>query len=211
MSCPICEKRKPARFCPAKGESICAVCCGSGRETTIDCVSDCPHLIAAHRYEDEHPRQIPPDTPLLDERVPSDLMHTQAEVLAAMAHQVAKSCAAEPSARDSDVLTAIQALAESYRTLSRGVYYERPPDGLIALQLYRAMAQSLNELKQELARRRGATPKDLEIFHLLVIFYRYGLLHSNGRRLSRKFIELLRAQFPDSGGVKQQESRIIVP
>lgn len=211
MSCPICERRKPTRFCPAKGESICAVCCGSGREVTIDCVPDCPHLIAAHRYEDEHPRQIPPDTPLLDERVPQDLMHTQGEVLASIAHQAAKSCVAEPSARDSDLLNAIQSLAESYRTLSRGVYYERPPDGRVALQLYQAMAQFLNELRQELARRRGATPKDLEIFQLLVVFYRYGLLHSNSRRLSRKFIDLLRSQFPDSAGVKREESRIIAP
>lgn len=211
MPCPICEKRKPARFCPAKGESICAVCCGSGREITIDCTPDCAYLIAAHRYEDEHPRQISPDTPLLDERVPSDLMHTKGELLASFAHQLAKACTAEPSARDSDVLGAVQALAESYRTLSRGVYYERPPDGLVALQLYRAMAEFVNELKQELARRKGATPKDLEIFQLLVILYRYGLLHSNGRRLSRKFIELLRAQFPDATDVKSQESRIIVP
>jgi hypothetical protein len=211
MPCPICEKRKPGRFCPAKGESICAVCCGEGREITIDCVPDCAHLLAAHRYEDEHPRHIPPDTPLLDERVPQDFMHTQGELLASLAHQVAKSTAAEPSARDSDVLTAIQSLAESYRTLTRGVYYERPPDGFVALQLYRSLAQFLNELKQELARRTGPPVRDLEIFHVLVVLYRYGLLHSNGRRLSRKFVELLHAQFPDSAEAKRQESRIIVP
>ncbi len=49
MSCPICEKRKAARFCPAKGEKICAVCCGTEREVTIDCPSDCAYLLAAHR------------------------------------------------------------------------------------------------------------------------------------------------------------------
>src|SRR6185437_3901085 len=51
VSCPICEKRKPKRFCPAKGEKICAICCGTYREVTIDCPVDCPHLIAARRYE----------------------------------------------------------------------------------------------------------------------------------------------------------------
>ena len=40
MSCPICEKRPPKRFCPAKGEKICAVCCGREREVTIDCPPD---------------------------------------------------------------------------------------------------------------------------------------------------------------------------
>ena len=37
MTCPICENRKAARFCPAKGENICAVCCGTEREVTISC------------------------------------------------------------------------------------------------------------------------------------------------------------------------------
>ena len=42
VSCPICEKRKAQRFCPAKGEKICAVCCGKEREVIIDCPVDCP-------------------------------------------------------------------------------------------------------------------------------------------------------------------------
>ncbi|MDR3721481.1 MAG: hypothetical protein P4L00_07770 [Candidatus Acidoferrales bacterium] len=54
MSCAICEKRPPTRYCPAKGVKICAICCGREREVTIDCPADCPHLIAAHRYEAEH-------------------------------------------------------------------------------------------------------------------------------------------------------------
>src|SRR3982074_3119562 len=87
--CPICEKRKGARFCPAKGETICAVCCGTGREVTIDCAPDCSHLLAANRYEDEHPRSLPPDTPLLDINLPSDVVHTQQQLMAALAFTVA--------------------------------------------------------------------------------------------------------------------------
>src|SRR5258707_1368017 len=92
LSCPICEKRKPNRFCPAKGETICAICCGTGREVTIDCTPDCPHLAAAHRYEDEHPRALPPETPLLDVNLPSDVIHTQQQIMAAFAFTIAKFC-----------------------------------------------------------------------------------------------------------------------
>src|SRR2546422_5223162 len=49
MICPICHKRKAKRFCPARGDSICSVCCGTEREVTIDCPSDCPHLIASRQ------------------------------------------------------------------------------------------------------------------------------------------------------------------
>ena len=52
-TCAICAKRRPERFCPAKGEKICAPCCGREREVTLDCPPDCAYLIAAHRYEQQ--------------------------------------------------------------------------------------------------------------------------------------------------------------
>ena len=51
MSCPICQKRKAGRFCPAKAEKICAVCCGSEREITLDCPESCPYLQQARTHE----------------------------------------------------------------------------------------------------------------------------------------------------------------
>lgn len=44
MSCPLCRERKGKRQCPAKGERICAACCGSKRRVEIDCPSDCVWL-----------------------------------------------------------------------------------------------------------------------------------------------------------------------
>src|SRR5260370_29179781 len=90
VSCPICEKRKPNRFCPAKGEKICAVCCGTEREVTIDCPSDCSYLVAAHRYEDGHQRSLPANTPLLDEKIPQDIVYTHQQLMAALAFSTAK-------------------------------------------------------------------------------------------------------------------------
>jgi hypothetical protein len=91
--CPICEKRKPGRFCPAKAEKICAVCCGTEREVTIDCPADCGYLVSARRYEDQHPRALPADTPLLDVRISSDVVHAHGQFLSAIAFTIAKSCA----------------------------------------------------------------------------------------------------------------------
>ena len=89
MSCPICEKRKAERFCPAKGEKICAVCCGTEREVSIDCPPDCSYLIAAHRYEDQHQRSLPENTPLLDVKVPQDVIYTHQNVLSGLAFTAA--------------------------------------------------------------------------------------------------------------------------
>ena len=212
MSCPICEKRKAERFCPAKGEKICAICCGTYREVTIDCPSDCAYLLAAHRYEDEHPRSLPAGTPLLDEKIPQDIVHTHQQLMAALAFSIAKFCTAQPPAVDVDVLAAIQSLAGTYKTLSSGILYEKPPDAPLPRELYAALAAFLAEIREQQAARPGAVAvKDTDIFYLLVFLYRMGLLRTNGRPRSRRFIEFLRGQFPQSPELKREESRIIVP
>jgi hypothetical protein len=212
VSCPICEKRKAARFCPAKGEKICAVCCGTEREVTIDCPSDCSYLLAAHRYENEHQRSLPADAPLLDEKIPQDIVYTHQQLMAALAFSIAKFCAIQPAAVDADVLAAIQALAQTYKTLSSGIIYEKPPHAPLPRELYAALLAFISEVKKQQAERAGSVGlKDSELFHLLVFLYRMGLLRTNGRPRSRRFIEFLRGQFPQAPELKREESRIIVP
>jgi hypothetical protein len=85
MSCAICEKRPPKRFCPAKGEKICAICCGEGREVAIDCPIDCSYLIAAHRYEDEHRKPTPREEfPYPDLQFPVDFVYEKWPVVAGL-------------------------------------------------------------------------------------------------------------------------------
>jgi len=212
VSCPICEKRKPVRFCPAKGEKICAVCCGTEREVSIDCALDCTYLISAHRYEDEHRRSLSADTPLLDVKMPQDLIHTHKQLMTAIAFSIAKFCAAQPATHDEDVLAALQTLAETYKTLDSGIVYEKPPDAPLPRELYSALAAYLAEVKTRLAEQASSVRlADMDIFYLLVFLYHMGLMRTNGRPRSRRYIEFLRSQFPQAPELKREESRIIVP
>jgi hypothetical protein len=212
VSCPICEKRKAVRFCPTKGEKICAVCCGTEREVTIDCPSDCSYLVAAHRYEDGHQRSLPADTPLLDEKIPQDIVYTHQPLMAAVAFSIAKFCTLQPATVDTDVLAAIQALAQTHKTLSSGIIYEQPPQAPLQRELYAALMAFISEVQKDQAESAGSVAlKDSEVFYLLVFLYRMGLLRTNGRPRSRRFIEFLRGQFPQSAELQHEESRIIVP
>ncbi|HEY1423078.1 MAG TPA: hypothetical protein VGF20_06475 [Candidatus Acidoferrum sp.] len=212
MSCPICGKRKAARFCPAKGEQICSVCCGTEREVTISCPADCAYLIAAHRYEDEHKRAVPADTPFLEERLPQEVLRTQEQLMSLFAFQIAKFAVAEPTATDVDVLAGIAALAATYKTLQSGLLYEKVPDIPVQRDLYRALVNFLYEIKQKAAEGGNSEAiKDKDVFHLAVFFYRMGLLRSNGRPRSRRFIEFLRGKFPQAEVAKPEEPTIIVP
>jgi hypothetical protein len=212
VNCPICGKRKAARFCPAKGEQICAICCGTEREVTISCPPDCGYLVAAHRYEDQHKRSVPADTPFVEERVPQSVPQAQQQLITMMAYQIAKFAGDERSAADPDVLAALVALAGTYKTLQSGLLYERVPDMPAQRDLYLALAKFLDQIKQKVA--EGGNPSaitNIDIFHVTIFLYRMGLVRSNGRPRARRFIEFLRAQFPVAEEVKPEEPRIIVP
>ena len=212
MSCPICEKRKSGRFCPALGEKICAVCCGTGREVTIDCPAGCGYLLAAHRYEEEHRKPIPPDTPLLDVTFSQDIIYARQPELSGVAFTIVKFCSAQPAVSDPEVLAALVALAETYKTLGTGIYYEKTPDAPAPRALYGELAKFLSEMKQREAERTGfSTIKDSEIFAVLVFLCRMELMRTNGRPRSRRFIEFLRGHFPKSEELAREEPRIILP
>ena len=213
MICPLCEKRKAKRYCPAKGEMICAICCGEKREVSIDCPSDCPYLIAAHRWEREHRKPIAPDSvPYPDLDIPMHLVHERRPVISGLGFTILKSANESRELNDTDAIEAISALADTYRTLGTGLYYEKPPEGPVARTLYGHLAAFLAELKKEETQQTGfGGLKDFQAYQLLVFLLRVAKYETNGRPRSRAFLEFLRAQFPRSPETQPEASRIIVP
>jgi hypothetical protein len=196
--CPICGKRRAERFCPAKGESICAICCATEREKTIDCPSSCPHLIAAHRWDETHRKpQAEPEIAFPDVNIPRDLLHEQRALVTGISLAILDRAAEEPALVDADLFAALSALAETYRTLGAGLYYENPPPGTTPHALYSAVAKYLQEWKEKGAAEARVSPaSDADVFRLLVFLVRFGQTRSNGRPRTRGFLDFLRAQFP---------------
>jgi len=214
MSCSICGKRPPKRFCPAKGEKICAICCGREREVTIDCPSNCPHLLAAHRYEAEHRQPLSAEEfPYHDIRFPADFVYERWPVVTGIANAIIAFQIQHKDVHDSAVYSALGSLAEMYRTLGSGIYYERPPDAPLPRALYAQIAQSLQEFQKN-APGHSNFPrlKDSDIFQLLVFLLRIAKQESNGRPQSRAFLDFLRARFPLPAETPYQDApRIIMP
>jgi hypothetical protein len=214
VNCPICEKRPPKRCCPAKGERICTICCGTQREVTIDCPPDCTHLISARRYEVEHRK--PPETetaPFPDVEFSPEVLRRHPEGLSVIGLAVIGFAQQNGTLRDPEILVALRSLAETYRTLESGIYFERPPDEPMPRALYAHLAQALQEFKRQKSPQSGFTTlKDWEIFRLLVFFLRLGARETNGRPKARAFLDFLYAQFPTAQAAAEREApRIILP
>jgi hypothetical protein len=211
-TCAICAKRRPERFCPAKGEKICAPCCGREREVTLDCPPDCAYLVAAHRYEQEH-RKPPAESeiPFPGVEFSSGLIYERELFLSGLAFNISQFAANQPGLTDEQVLTAIKALAETYRTLISGIYYERPPSMQPAAGMYSALASFIHDYKKTESERVGFSAlKDSEIFYAFVFLARLIRNWTNGRPRSRIYLQFLRGQFPQQGS-QPETSRIIAP
>jgi hypothetical protein len=211
--CPICGKRKPERFCPAKGEKICSVCCGTEREVTLDCPADCSYLIAAHRYEQGHrPQLAESEIPFPKVELSRETIYEQQPAIAGLGRCILDFWAERRELADPDVLTALEALAETYRTLVSGIYYAKPPENPLAAALYAALEQFLQGYKQQEHQQPGLAPlKDADAFQVLVFLARMQRGRANGRPRSRIFLNLLLAELPPPQAPAQESSRIILP
>jgi hypothetical protein len=211
--CPICNKRRAERFCPAKGEKICAVDCGTEREVTIDCPSTCPYLVAAHRWEESHPKPLTEAAiPFPDVSFPADVIRARSTTVSELGYAVLVYAREHPSMTDAEVFEAVQSMAETRRTLASGIYYEKPPQGPIAAGLYAAISKFIEDQKETEGQHPEMPPlQTAELFQLLVFFLRFGHVRSNGRPRTRAFLDFLRAQYPAEMGLAKEEPRIILP
>ena len=212
LLCPICGKRRPERFCPAKGEKICAPCCGREREVTLDCPPHCTYLIAAHRYEQEHRKPLSEsETPFPGVEFSSRAIYDREPFVSGLAFTISQFAANHRDLNEEETLTGIKALGETYRTLVSGIYYERPPATQPAAGLYSARAAFIQDYKKKEHERVGfSTVKDSEIFYALVFLARLIRNWTNGRPRARIYLQLLRSQFPQPE-LQAETSRIIAP
>ncbi len=210
MVCPICQKRKAKRYCPARAENICSVCCGTEREVSIDCPSDCAYLVASREYDGERRVIDWKNVPFPEVRIREGFATEHGELLAALSQALLLFAREHRALVDSDAVAVLQTLAETYRTLSSGLYYERPPDYALQRELYEALKGAVEEFKKREHDKVGVTTtRDSDIRDSLVLLTQAGATHSNGRPKGRAFLDFLRSHFlPEEIG--KPDSRIIL-
>jgi len=211
LPCPICNKRKVKRFCPARGDNICAVCCGTEREVTIDCPSDCPHLVASRKYDDGR-RQIDwSNIPFADVRFSFEFAQSHALLLMTLLSSIWEYAREHRQVVDTDAIAALQALAESYRTLSSGLYYEKPPDYLYQRELYQGLKATLEEFQRVEAQRQGlVTMRNSDLRDSLIYLTQLGAIRANGRPKGRAFLDLIGTQVASEASAKANSNIVLL-
>jgi hypothetical protein len=111
---------------------------------------------------------------------------------------------------DTDAIAALQALAESYRTLSSGLYYEKPPDYLYQRELYQELKAALEEFQRMQTQRQGLiTLRNSDLRDALIYVTQIGAVRANGRPKGRAFLDTIRMEFAHEDSAKA-DSKIVL-
>ena len=200
VPCKLCQKKRARRYCPGTNGDICPVCCGTERENTIDCPSDCEFLKEARTREESLPLKRE-ELPNQDIQVSEKFLREQQDLVVWLSHALAEAMR-KHRAVDSDAREALDALIRTYRTLNSGLIYETRPQNPYAAGVQDALKQAVDEFRKELMKTSGmASLRDVDVLGVLVFLQRLGLMHNNGRPRGRAFLDTLSGYFPEKAGV----------
>lgn len=148
-ACPICDRRKGRRTCPAKGVSICSVCCGTKRLTEIACPPDCTWLQSAST----HPPAVVQRQRERDTHFLIALLHGLTPPQQALTYRLLTLLARDrpdlPGLTDADVAQASRALAQTAETASRGIVYQHAAETPFAQRLVEDMSALVEAAAQQ--------------------------------------------------------------
>ena len=197
-ACQVCQKKRARRHCPGVRGEICAVCCGTERENSIDCPLDCEHLQEARRHEQPVPLS---ELPNKDVRVTEEFLREHESLLLWISMALAQSMEKQ-RAVDSDAREGLEALIKTYRTRESGLIYESRPANPYAASIVEALQQSIEKLHEQIAKETGThSLRDSEVLAILVFLQRLELQHNNGRKRGRAFFGFLQTLLPAQNAV----------
>jgi len=192
VPCALCQTRKPRRYCPGVREEICAVCCGTEREQTVNCPLECEYLREAHKFEkaqDPNPAAMPN----ADIRVTEQFLAENEVLLAFTAVSLFEAWLETRDATDWDVREAFAALTQTYRSLESGIYYESRPDNVFAARIAGYVQHKIADVRAKEAEATGSSSiRDGAVLGVLVFLQRIEYAQNNGRKKSRAFLDFLR-------------------
>jgi hypothetical protein len=212
VNCVICGIRKPRRYCLGVSANICSICCGTGREQSIDCPLECTYLREAHEHE-RLPELDAASLPNPDVEITEEFLRANEVLMAFLAVSVFEGALENPRATDWDVREAFEALIKTYRTLQTGLYYETRPTNLFAAGIAASVKTALAKIQVKEMEATGiSTIRDAAVLGVIVFLQRLEYSHNNGRRRSRAFLDFLRGFYvPSVEEEASTEASIVKP
>jgi hypothetical protein len=149
--------------------------------------------------------------PFPDARIGAEFFESHSLLLTTLVSVIWEYARGHRQLVDSDIIAAVQALAEAYRTLSSGLYYEKPPDYLYRRELYNQLKKSLEEFQKDETHRLGlATTRNSEIRDALIFLTQLAATSTNDRPKGRAFLDVIRNYLATTEASAKPASNIVL-
>jgi hypothetical protein len=218
LSCSLCEARKEKRFCLAVHGRICSQCCGTERESSLDCPSDCTYLQQARQHEKPRSLESLADEELFrDVNLEQRFFYDHEHLIAGLMFGIAQLAWRQKDWTDQEFLRALTAITRTAATRAGSglIVAENSPNPMqqaLQEEIDRMIAQYRQLEEQHLGYFQL---KDSDVVRALVFLVRMGHSRTNGRRKSRAFLDSMRVQFPlqtaSNGVAPDAKSSLIIP
>ena len=218
LSCSLCNTRKEKRFCLALHDRICSQCCGTERESSLDCPSECTYLQQARQHD--RPRELESlqqEELFRDVNLEQRFFYDHEHLIAGLLYGIAQLAWRQKDWTDQEFLRALTAITRATVTragsgLIIGDNSPNPMQQALQEEIDKIIAQYRNLEEQHLGYFQL---KDSDVLRALVFMVRMGHSRTNGRRKSRAFLDSIRAQFPaqvaPAGVAPAANSSLIIP
>jgi hypothetical protein len=164
---------------------------------TIDCPSDCAHLVASRKNDMARLEVDWANLPFPESKFNRQFAETHGALLFDLDRAMCQFAADHRELVDTDIRAALQTLAETYRTQASGIIYEKPLDYALQRALYDNLKAALKDFREKEAQRVGMTTvRDSDIRDALIFLTQLCAVHENGRPKGRAYLDLIRSQFP---------------
>ena len=152
-------------------------------------------MAASRQYEADRGDQVDVSKiPFAEIRIAPAAFRDHGGVLDAIALGLCTFAADHRELVDSDAMAALQTLAESYQTLAKGIYYEKPLDYRLQHELNMYLKERIAAYKKE-ASSGLSSLRDETVRDALIFFTQVGAMRSNGRPKGRAYLDFLRREF----------------
>ncbi|MCU1270585.1 MAG: hypothetical protein JWN74_1879 [Acidobacteriaceae bacterium] len=184
---------------------------------TLDCPSECVYLQQAREHEKPRPLEELDQSALFPKiEIGQQFLYEQEHLILGLSYALAKSAQADRGIRDSDLISALSALARNYETLAgSGLHYETPVTNLSHQAIASEVQKMVKEYREAEQKHVGYSRlRDSDVFRALVFLLRMAFTRTSGRPKSRAFVDFLFRQFPEQHSAitaADEGSRIIVP
>ncbi len=161
----------------------------------MDCPLDCEFARDAHQHE-RTPEVSEAQIPSRGVEIEDGFITNNEILLAILGSAMVEVYRKTPAITDYDIREALAALVQTFQTLESGLLVPNTPTNPYAADLVEAVQERLAFVQARLSEEGGPGPLDNSVIvKMLVVLQRLEVLDNNGRKRSRRFLDILNLSY----------------